>query len=56
LTKSDDPPVLQFGNSASLESWVQAPTGSASWSFHGEKYSADSMSVTVYDATLSVEP
>jgi hypothetical protein len=56
LTKDDDPVVLQFGNSATLEDYVAAPTGSASWSFHGTKYSADSMSVTEYDATLSVSP
>ncbi len=56
LTKSDDPVVLQFGNSTSLEDWVTSPTTTGSWSFRGTKYSADSMSVTEYDATLSVSP
>jgi|GEM_PF-1602964 hypothetical protein len=56
LTKEDNPPVLQFGSGASLEAYVAAPTGGATWTFTGTHYSADSMSVTQYNATLTVSP
>jgi hypothetical protein len=56
LTKSDNPPLLQFGSAASLEGYVAAPDSGGSWMFRGTKYSADSMSVTEYDATLTVSP
>jgi hypothetical protein len=56
LTKSDDPIVLVFTSAASLESYVDTPTTAATWTLHGTQYSADSMTVTQYDATLTVSP
>jgi hypothetical protein len=56
LTKSDVPPVLHFGGTATLEGYVAAPDSGGSWMFRGIKYSADSMSITEYDATLTVSP
>jgi hypothetical protein len=54
LTKSDNPIILQFGSATTLEDYVTAPDGGASWTLSGTQYSADSMSVTQYDATLTV--
>jgi len=54
LTKDDTPPVLQFNNAASIEDYVAAPNVAASWSFTGTEYGSDSISVTQYDATLTV--
>jgi hypothetical protein len=54
LTKDDDPVILQFTSTTALEDYVAAPTGAASWTLSGTQYSADSMSVTQYDATLTV--
>jgi hypothetical protein len=54
LSKDDVPPVLQFASAATLENYVTTPTAGASWTFSGTQYSADSLSVTQYDATLTV--